>query len=133
MILDPALSLTAMVVQMQKTILQLSARVEALEAIPKAKVTTARVTVRPSGEVEERRSMAMICEAVARVHGMGMVGIRGPSRRKTETDARKEFCRLAVEAGHSTTAIGRYIYRDHTTVLHLAGRLSRRGGKLSVA
>ena len=129
MILDPKISLTAMVVQMQKTILQLTARVEALEAIPRAKVTTARVTVRPSGDVEERLSMAMICEAVARVHNIGMADIRGPRKDKAASDARKEFCRLTIEAGHTSAKIAAYIRRDHTSVLYLAGRLGRRMAK----
>lgn len=128
MIMDPKISLTAMVVQMQKTILQLTARVEALEAIPKAKVATARITVKPSGEVQERLSMAMICEAVGRVHNIGMADIRGPRRDRLAVDARKEFCRLSFEAGHSSTVIGRYIRRDHTSVLYLAGRTQKRRG-----
>ena len=71
-------------------------------------------------------SLHTMLEEIARCHGATVNQLRGPMRRKNFVLARAEFCRAAVDAGHwSTVVIGRVLNRDHTTVLHHAGRLAR--------
>lgn len=124
---DPDLSLTAMFVQMQKTILQLSARVEALEAANRAlclkamDVDSVRITPGPSAR--ERLTMALICEKVATAHGVTIDQMKAKRGPDVIAEARAEFCRLACGRGFSTTAVGRFLGgRDHTTIMQLRDR-----------
>lgn len=137
---DTTVSLTALYVQMQKTILQLTERVEALERDRK-KATGAVFKARPRVKanmpapdqpesVRDRLTMALICEKVATTHEVRVSDIRGPSRLKHIVAARKEACRLMLAEGFSSPMVGRFLgKRDHTSVLYLAGRLGKEGGK----
>ena len=55
---------------------------------------------------------------VARRHGVSPAHIYGDSRRHEFVHPRQEVMWLASRAGHSTTAIGRELGRDHTTIIH---------------
>jgi len=51
--------------------------------------------------------------------------IRGKSRRKWLVRARKYISQEMHKHGFSSTEIGYFIHRDHTTVLHYLDRLSK--------
>lgn len=43
--------------------------------------------------------------------------LKGPSRKRSTHIVRSEFCHLALEAGHSQPAVGRFLGgRDHTSI-----------------
>lgn len=68
--------------------------------------------------------MAGLLASICQRHGIPPRTVTGPQRGKQAVTARKEFCRAAVDLGTwSTTQIGRFLNRDHTSVLYLAGRL----------
>ena len=80
-----------------------------------------RLTSRDEGKV----TMAEMARIIARRHRLKLADIRGPRRIRALTLARKEFCTEACDAGFTLEHIGEYLNRDHTTISHLAGRLSR--------
>lgn len=127
---DPTVSLTAMFVQMQKTILQMTERIEALErALCAAQEREApTLTEAQQAMQRERQTMAMICEQVATEYGVKLSDIRGRRRIAVLNEIRGEACRRMLDRGFSSPRIGRYLCdRHHTTVLHLAGRLGKEG------
>lgn len=67
---------------------------------------------------EPRRSMANIACAVAMERGFKLDDLRNASRIQPIAQARQEAMLLMVEAGFTTTQIGRFLRRDHTTVIH---------------
>ena len=121
---DGNLSLTAIVVQMQKTILQLSARVEALEAANKARpaVEVEKITIRPGEAARARVTMATLCEEVAKAHNVTVADIKGRSKTREFVCARAEFCRLAASRNYTRQQIGTFLDgRDSTSVTYLIG------------
>lgn len=139
---DPNMSLTGMVVVMQKTILQLTERVEALERKAAARpprppkppsltraaritIEDAKVNLTPEGR--DRLTLAMICQSVARAHELTVKDIRGPRKDRAATMARKEACKLMRAEGFSLQHIGSYMgNRNHTTIMHHAGERGRK-------
>lgn len=74
-----------------------------------------------------RRPLAAILEQVATHFGVTAEEIRSPRRHRPLPAARAEFCRRAWALNqHSSTQIGGFINRDHTSVLFLIGRLQRK-------
>lgn len=72
------------------------------------------------------QSMAIV-RRVAREYLLPVDEVLGPSRTKRAVASRKEAMqRLVDERDMSSSQIGRLFNRDHTTVLHALGRLSRR-------
>lgn len=65
-----------------------------------------------------RMTIRLIAEYVAREHGVAIADILSDSRIRRVTRARQEVMRRAVEAGFSLGRVGRFLGRDHTTVLH---------------
>jgi hypothetical protein len=59
-----------------------------------------------------------IAEKVCTLYGINLEDLKGKSRRKLFVDARFEFCMAARHSEHTLTDIGRYLNRDHTTVMH---------------
>lgn len=117
---DPDLRRTAMFVQMQKTILQLSSRVEALERQSIAQ-EDAQAVVPTGPELRAKLSMALMCENVAVVHGVSIAEMKAKFGPRRMVEARKVFCRMARNEGFSLARIGRFLGgRDHTTILHLS-------------
>ena len=80
-----------------------------------------RLTSRDEGKA----TLAEMARIIARRHRLKLADIRGPRRIRALTLARKEFCTEACGAGFTLEQIGEYLNRDHTTISHLAGRLSR--------
>lgn len=72
-----------------------------------------------SGKIGGRNVLRHLLRAVADKHGITVAEIMSGERWKHIVLARHEFCYLArVEIGRSLPAIGRFIHRDHSTVLH---------------
>lgn len=60
-----------------------------------------------------------IVKAVAEKHGVGVKEIFGHGKRHKAMLARREVCwRLKTERGMTYSSIGRFVHRDHTTVMH---------------
>lgn len=67
---------------------------------------------------QPRRRMADIATAVAAERGFKLDDMRNASRVKPLANARQEAMLQMVEAGFTTSQIGRFLRRDHTTVMH---------------
>lgn len=65
-----------------------------------------------------------VAQAVASDHGVSLLVVLSPCRRKETVKARRALAHVFSAAGMSRSAIGRMIHRDHKTVLSL---LRRRG------
>jgi chromosomal replication initiator protein len=64
---------------------------------------------------------------VSEFRGLSEVQIRGPIRTRDHVRPRQEFCYLARKVtDFSFPAIGRFISRDHTTVLHSIEQVEKR-------
>ena len=73
--------------------------------------------------VVDHARMTDICAAVAAVYGVPVDRMKAKFGPGHETDARAEFCRLAVAEGFTLAQIGGFLGgRDTSTVLHLARR-----------
>lgn len=69
-------------------------------------------------EVQPRITMDAILYRVAWETGVPVDLIRGDRRTAKIARARQTFMRDAHEAGKSYSAIGRFLGRDHSTVIH---------------
>lgn len=67
----------------------------------------------------ERGSLAQLLEAVSKKHRVTPQHIKGPMRHSEFVQARIEFAKLAYQSGrYSFPQIGRYLERDHTTIMY---------------
>ncbi len=72
-------------------------------------------------------TMLEIAELVAARHKLSVEELRGPSLRRKIAHARQEAMALTYATGRfSTTQVGRYYSRDHTTVIHARRRHAER-------
>lgn len=74
------------------------------------------------------RKMPDILRAVAETYDVSVEDIRGGARTRDLVTPRHIFCYLARELlseNFSLTAIGRFLGRDHTTVLHAVARVRK--------
>lgn len=103
----------------------LESRIDRMEAIILAQdQAIARLTKSTFGAPEAPpllaepglRHMAEIAAAVAADNGLTMAEMRGPSRAFEVAHPRQFAMMLMADAGHSQSAIGRFLGRDHTTV-----------------
>ncbi len=105
-------------VDAMRAIAELRAEVAALrkelaELRPKPLPGLARVVA------AEHAVLARIGTEVAEAHGLTLEHLRGASRHHHIAQARQEAFARCLEAGRSSTQIGRYFGgRDHSTVLH---------------
>lgn len=53
------------------------------------------------------------------VESMFMVNIQNKSRAREFVDARMIFCRILRDRGFQWTSIGKYLSKDHSTIIHL--------------
>lgn len=74
---------------------------------------------------DRERAIARIAERVAHAFGLCVSDLRGIRRVQEVVAARDAFVLMAREAGYSSPFIGRYLNRDHSTVL-AAERRARR-------
>ncbi len=64
------------------------------------------------------RLIEAITHEIAKRHGVPFAAVRGPSRLRIHTRPRDEAMALTYQTGkYSTTMIGEYFSRDHTSVL----------------
>lgn len=72
-----------------------------------------------------------IVEAVAEEHDVTVGQLLGQSRQRKHVRARWAVWAILDAEGKSLTQIGNYFNRDHTTILHGLGRLSRQRTKVA--
>jgi chromosomal replication initiation ATPase DnaA len=65
-----------------------------------------------------RRRMFHLAARIAAHYGLTVDDFRSPIRRRPIAWPRQEFMLAAHEAGFSMPQIGRFLGRDHTTILH---------------
>lgn len=70
------------------------------------------------------RHTLYICER----HGVTREQLKSPERTKDIVRARQELMHLLICAGMSVAGIGRYLNRDHTTILHGVRAHKKRNG-----
>jgi hypothetical protein len=86
--------------------------------------------IEPTG-VKAVRDMKEIAIGILAGHpGITLENVKGPERRARYVGARKAIATAIREQRPdlSTTQIGRFLNRDHTTVLNLLGRVKLKGG-----
>ncbi len=66
-----------------------------------------------------------IIKRVAAERYISVEAIRGKSRDRYVYQARQDIAKELYDLGLSTTQIGKYLNRDHTTILYMMGRLNR--------
>ena len=105
-------------------------RVSMLEAMVAAQAgMIADLQWRLNSRKEAKSTLSRIAYEAARRHRLTVADIRGDSRVRALTLARKDICADAMEAGFTLYQIGEYLNRDHTTISHLAGRFQLRTGQ----
>lgn len=73
----------------------------------------------PAPSPEPSTKMGRLAKEICERHGITGHELRGTLRRRHLTAARHEFCWRAVnELGFQMTQVGKYLHKDHTTVLH---------------
>lgn len=72
----------------------------------------------PAHAEPSRRHMAEISAMVAADNGLTVAELCGPGRAWDIVRPRQYAMMLMADAGHSQVAIGRFLGRDHTTVMH---------------
>ncbi len=119
--------------ELRDIVREASARLAALE------VFAGGAAMRHAEEVARERSAAKhdhvaspitkIIMAVADEYGVPAYQISGPSRAAVYAVPRQEVMRRALDAGYSSTRIGRALNRDHTTVIYGAARARERAAQ----
>lgn len=64
------------------------------------------------------RDMADMLRRVSLVTRVDAAEIKGRGRTPHVAEARHLFCEVACRGGHSTVAVGHFLGRDHSTVVH---------------
>lgn len=78
----------------------------------------------PAPAPEPTTKMGRLAKEICERHGVTAAELRGPRRYRKLTDARQEFCLRAVdELGFTMPQVGKYLNKDHTTVLHAVHKL----------
>ena len=67
-----------------------------------------------------------IARRVAHVTGVSISEIRGVSRTRDVARARQAVCFLSVQSGRSVSVVGRWLGKDHSTVIHGANAVKTR-------
>jgi len=69
---------------------------------------------------DEVATLQSVMEAMFETYGITQRQLRNRRRNSGSVESRAVFCKLAADFTNSSlTVIGRYIDRDHTTVIHL--------------
>jgi chromosomal replication initiation ATPase DnaA len=74
--------------------------------------------------------MRSIIQRMAEGYGLTYDHVTGSSRQKHITFARSHVYATLIECGFSSVEIGRFMGRDHTTVLHGAAQHNERIGEI---
>lgn len=125
---------------------KLIARRRRLEALKRAaERRTAKAKLRQREVIEKRRravlsrwlpdrlggkpTLRSLLRQTARDHHVSAADLKGPTRRRVIVHARQDFCyRAYSQTAQTYPAIGRFINRDHTTVLHAVRAHAKRNG-----
>ena len=68
-------------------------------------------------------TLAKLVENIATLHNVTVADIKSEKRSRVYTRARHHFCYSALRrTKHSAAAVGRFLNRDHTSVLHAVNR-----------
>lgn len=70
------------------------------------------------GMIEMPKTMREILAEVCADYDLDRDDMLSPARWQPLARARQDFMARATEAGKTRSAIGRFLHRDHTTVLH---------------
>lgn len=71
------------------------------------------------GKIYERAELARsILEAVSQFYNIDVPSIVGRAKYKRVQAVRRQFCKMAYEAGVGSVTIGKVLNRDHTTILY---------------
>lgn len=81
---------------------------------------------RASARAQDEPGYVQGLNAIARAHGVTLQQIRGKRRFKTFVAARLECYRYLQARGWSTTRIGAYFHRDHSSVVQAVASEERR-------
>lgn len=71
-----------------------------------------------AAEMREEVRLCLLALAVVRLNRMSLADLLGKDRAARLVRPRQLFMLRAAEAGFSTMRIGRFLGRDHTTVMH---------------
>ncbi len=111
----------AKLLRLEQTVRRQAADIQVLQAQIATIMPHVRQATKPE-PVELARPLARMADIAARVAEENLVtlaDLRGPSRTKRIAWPRQEAMRQMVDAGCSTTQVGRFLGgRDHTTVMH---------------
>lgn len=91
--------------------------------------TNNKFTIEASEEKHDRRSMLEITrEVLSRHEGVSLADIRSHKRQRYITKARHDVIRsiFAERADLTSPVVGRFLNRDHTSILSAAGKLARK-------
>jgi hypothetical protein len=78
-----------------------------------------------AGSEVRRLDPKAAAQEIASRHETSLAEMRGPKRWANIVEARKELIELLDSRQWSSTMIGRFMHRDHTTIIHHLGRLAR--------
>lgn len=67
--------------------------------------------------IDQQRYARMVQQRIAFEHGLTVATLRGPSHDRFVVEARRSLYRHLRSMGWSYPAIGKFIGRDHTTIL----------------
>ncbi len=76
------------------------------------------------GDLQMNISLSLdnIAKAVSEVRGVSIKDLKSKSRKKYISESRHIFCFVAHFAGYSLGHIGKYVNRDHTSILNAKNR-----------
>lgn len=88
----------------------------------------------PPAKLELARPLARMADIASKVAAENMISLpdlRSRNRERAVAWPRQDAMRLMIDAGYSTTQIGRFFQRDHTTVISgaRASRARMEGGR----
>lgn len=75
---------------------------------------------------DPRPTMASIVAEAAAQAGLSVEALRSPARRRPVAQARQQAMARMREVGFTTTQVGRFFGRDHTTVTHACKMVAQR-------
>lgn len=135
MSLDPRMSLTAMVAELQSQVMTLAARVQVLEARNAPSITVRPETViigPPAQTLRAGPTMAAIVAQTAAAHGLTAEDLRGRRKDQAAVVARAEAVWLMRREGFTLRRIGIFLDgRDHASIRHLEAKEAARRKRVS--
>lgn len=107
---------------------RLEARIAALETARRPYRCRAQ-RAKPDQDADAFAALTGICQPIAAAHGIDLFDLRGREIAPPRLKARAQAMTACLDAGFTLKLVGRFFDgRDHTTILHLIGRRTRRKG-----